>query len=81
MCLQQAKRHLLLEHHWLLTEIASGVGLRRSGGLRLGCVHDRVAALRGGLDLEMPPNLGVSDAASSLPYATGHWTSRFSMNQ
>jgi beta-glucosidase len=28
-----------------------------------GAVHDRVAALRGGLDLEMPPNLGVSDAA------------------
>ena len=28
-----------------------------------GAVHDRVAALRAGLDLEMPPNLGVSDAA------------------
>ena len=28
-----------------------------------GAVHDRVAALRGGLDLEMPPNLGLSDAA------------------
>ncbi len=28
-----------------------------------GAVHDRVAALRGGLDLEMPPNFGVSDAA------------------
>ncbi|MBP2326654.1 beta-glucosidase [Kibdelosporangium banguiense] len=28
-----------------------------------GAVHDRVAALRAGLDLEMPPNLGISDAA------------------
>jgi beta-glucosidase len=27
-----------------------------------GAVHDRVAALAAGLDLEMPPNLGVSDA-------------------
>ena len=26
-------------------------------------MHDRVAALAAGLDLEMPPNLGVSDAA------------------
>jgi beta-glucosidase len=28
-----------------------------------GAVHDRVAALSAGLDLEMPPNLGLSDAA------------------
>src|SRR5260370_23236106 len=28
-----------------------------------GAVHDRVAALAAGLDLEMPPNLGVSDHA------------------
>jgi beta-glucosidase len=28
-----------------------------------GAVHDRVAAVEAGLDLEMPPNLGVSDAA------------------
>ena len=28
-----------------------------------GAVHDRVAALAAGLDLEMPPQLGVSDAA------------------
>jgi beta-glucosidase len=28
-----------------------------------GAVHDRVAALAAGLDLEMPPDLGVSDAA------------------
>jgi beta-glucosidase len=52
------------EHHWLLTEM-----LRQEWGFEglvvsdWGAVHDRVAALRGGLDLEMPPNLGVSDAA------------------
>jgi len=52
------------EHHWLLTEM-----LREEWGFEglvvsdWGAVHDRVAALRGGLDLEMPPNLGVSDAA------------------
>ena len=52
------------EHHWLLTEV-----LRDEWGSDCvvvsdwGAVHDRVAALRGGLDLEMPPNLGVSDVA------------------
>jgi beta-glucosidase len=52
------------EHHWLLTEV-----LREEWGFQglvvsdWGAVHDRAAALRGGLDLEMPPNLGVSDAA------------------
>jgi beta-glucosidase len=52
------------EHHWLLTEV-----LREEWGFEglvvsdWGAVHDRVAAVRGGLDLEMPPNLGVSDAA------------------
>jgi beta-glucosidase len=52
------------EHHWLLTEV-----LRAEWGFEglvvsdWGAVHDRVAALKGGLDLEMPPNLGVSDAA------------------
>jgi beta-glucosidase len=52
------------EHYWLLTQV-----LREEWGFEglvvsdWGAVHDRVAALRGGLDLEMPPNVGVSDAA------------------
>jgi beta-glucosidase len=51
------------ENRWLLTEL-----LRDEWGFDglvvsdWGAVHDRVAALAAGLDLEMPPNLGVSDA-------------------
>jgi beta-glucosidase len=52
------------EHRWLLTELLRGEwgfdGLVVSDW---GAVHDRVAALAAGLDLEMPPDLGVSDAA------------------
>jgi len=52
------------QNRWLLTEV-----LREQWGFDglvvsdWGAVHDRVAALAAGLDLEMPPNLGVSDAA------------------
>jgi beta-glucosidase len=51
------------QHHWLLTEVLRDEwafeGLVVSDW---GAVADRVAALNAGLDLEMPPNLGVSDA-------------------
>ena len=52
------------EHHWLLTEV-----LRDEWGFDglvvsdWGAVHDRVASLAAGLELEMPPSLGHSDAA------------------
>ncbi len=52
------------QHPWLLTEV-----LRDEWGFEgvlvsdWGAVHDRVAALAAGLDLEMPPQLGWSDAA------------------
>jgi beta-glucosidase len=52
------------EHHWLLTEV-----LRAEWGFTgavvsdWGAVHDRVAALRAGLDLEMPPAKGRSEVA------------------
>ncbi|MET7394921.1 glycoside hydrolase family 3 C-terminal domain-containing protein [Dactylosporangium sp. NPDC005572] len=52
------------QHHWLLTDVLRGEwgfdGLVVSDW---GAVHDRIAALRAGLDLEMPPRLGVSDRA------------------
>ncbi|MDQ4106991.1 MAG: glycoside hydrolase family 3 protein, partial [Actinomycetota bacterium] len=52
------------ENRWLLTGLLRGEwgfdGLVVSDW---GAVHDRVAALTAGLDLEMPPDLGVSDAA------------------
>src|SRR5215208_5293941 len=52
------------QHRWLLTDVLRGEwgfdGLVVSDW---GAVHDRVAAVAAGLDLEMPPNLGVSDAA------------------
>jgi beta-glucosidase len=51
------------QNHWLLTEV-----LRDEWGYSglvmsdWGAVADRVPALAAGLDLEMPPNLGVSNA-------------------
>ena len=60
------------QHRWLLTDV-----LREEWGFDglvvsdWGAVHDRVAALRAGLDLEMPPNLGVSDRAIVDAVAAG----------
>lgn len=60
------------EHHWLLTEV-----LRDEWGYEgvvvsdWGAVHDRVASLAGGLDLEMPPHLGVSEKAVVRAVADG----------
>jgi beta-glucosidase len=60
------------QHEWLLTGV-----LRREWGFDglvvsdWGAVHDRVAALIAGLDLEMPPNLGVSDRAIVDAVAAG----------
>ena len=60
------------QHRWLLTDVLRGEwgfdGLVVSDW---GAVHDRVAALVAGLDLEMPPNLGVSDRTIVAAVADG----------
>jgi beta-glucosidase len=60
------------QHRWLLTDVLRGEwgfdGLVVSDW---GAVHDRVAALIAGLDLEMPPALGVSDQAIIGAVAAG----------
>jgi beta-glucosidase len=65
------------EHAWLLTTVLRGEwgfdGLVVSDW---GAVHDRVVALAAGLDLEMPPNLGVSDAAIVTAVRTGQLDER-----
>jgi beta-glucosidase len=65
------------EHAWLLTTVLRGEwgfdGLVVSDW---GAVHDRVAALVAGLDLEMPPNRGVSDAAIVTAVRTGQLDER-----
>lgn len=60
------------QHHELLTEILRGEwGFTGVVVSDWGAVHDRVAALRAGLDLEMPPNPGVTDAEIVAAVADG----------
>jgi beta-glucosidase len=60
------------QHRWLLTDVLRGEwGFDGVVVSDWGAVHDRVAALRAGLDLEMPPNLGVSDRAIVAAVAAG----------
>src|SRR6516162_4101498 len=60
------------QHRWLLTEVLRGEwGFDGLAVSDWGAVHDRVAALIAGLDLEMPPNLGVSDRAIADAVAAG----------
>ncbi|HEY9290441.1 MAG TPA: glycoside hydrolase family 3 C-terminal domain-containing protein [Microlunatus sp.] len=60
------------QNHWLLTEL-----LRQEWGFDglvvsdWGAVHDRVASLRAGLDLEMPPMIGYSDVAVAEAVRSG----------
>ena len=60
------------QHRWLLTDLLRGEwgfdGLVVSDW---GAVHDRVAALAAGLDLEMPPDKEASDPAVTAAVATG----------
>ena len=61
------------EHHWLLTDV-----LRNEWGFEglvvsdWGAVHDRVASLAAGLDLEMPPAKDRSDVAVVDAVNAGH---------
>jgi beta-glucosidase len=60
------------QHRWLLTDLLRGEW--GFGGLVMsdwGAVHDRVAALAAGLDLEMPPDKEASDPAVTAAVATG----------
>jgi beta-glucosidase len=60
------------QHRWLLTDLLRGEW--GFGGLVMsdwGAVHDRVAALAAGLDLEMPPDKEASDPAVIAAVATG----------